>query len=28
VPGVARRTSPGPPHRRAAGRPRPRLSGL
>jgi hypothetical protein len=26
--GVARRTSPGPPHRRATGRPRPRPSGL
>jgi hypothetical protein len=28
VPGVARRTLPGPPHRRATGHPRPRLSGL
>jgi hypothetical protein len=28
VPGVARHTSPGPPHRRATGRPRSRLSGL
>jgi hypothetical protein len=28
VPSVARRTHPGPPSRRASGRPRPRRSGL
>jgi hypothetical protein len=28
VPSVARRTRPGPPHRRTTGRPRPRLSCL